>query len=56
MSQRAADMLREEIEFLGAIKVSEVEEAQREVLQVVVRLEEEGAIELSDEGGGDVIA
>jgi len=44
MSERAADMLREDLSALGPQKVSEVENAQREIVRVVQRLEEEGKI------------
>jgi flagellar motor switch protein FliG len=44
MSERAADMLREDLNALGPQKVSEVEGAQREIVKIVRRLEEEGKI------------
>jgi flagellar motor switch protein FliG len=44
MSKRAADMLREEMDVLGAIRLREVEKAQQEVVAVARKLEEEGVI------------
>lgn len=47
MSQRAADMLREEMEYLGAVKLSAVEEQQQKIVDVVRGLEDAGEIELT---------
>ena len=44
MSDRAAKMLREDMEVMGAVKVSEVDGAQQEVLQIAKKLEEEGKL------------
>lgn len=44
MSERAAATLREDLDALGPQKVSEVEGAQREIVKIVRRLEEEGKI------------
>lgn len=52
MSQRAAQTLQEEIEFLGAVKLSDVEKVQQEIVDVVRSLEESGAI--SPRGNGEV--
>jgi flagellar motor switch protein FliG len=46
-SQRAAQALREEIELLGKTKVSQVEEAQQNIVNVIRRLEDAGEITLS---------
>ncbi len=46
-SQRASKALREEIDLLGKVKISQVEEAQQAVVNVVRRLEEIGEITLS---------
>ncbi len=52
MSSRAAEMLREDLEAKGPVRLSEVEAEQKEILKVVRRLAEEGQIALS-KGGGD---
>jgi flagellar motor switch protein FliG len=44
MSQRAATILREEMEYLGSVRVSEVETMQQQVVDVVRRLEDIGEI------------
>ena len=51
MSQRAAETLREDLESRGPVRVSEVENQQKEILKVVRRLAEEGQIQLG--GGGE---
>ncbi len=56
MSKRAASMLREELEFMGPMRVSEVENSQRNILTVVSNLEESGDIVINREGSdSDVI-
>jgi flagellar motor switch protein FliG len=44
MSKRAADMLREEMEVLGAVRLREVEKAQQDIVYIARKLEEEGVI------------
>jgi flagellar motor switch protein FliG len=44
MSKRAADMLKEEMDVLGAIRLREVEKAQQDVVAIARKLEEEGLI------------
>ncbi len=46
MSSRAADMLREEMEFLGPVRLSAVEQMQQQIVDVVRRLEDAGEIEV----------
>ena len=46
MSQRAADIMREDMEVMGPLKVSEVEKCQRVLLEVARKLDDEGAISL----------
>lgn len=52
MPKRAADMLREEIEFLGPVRAKDVEEAQQKVINVIRQLEDSGEIVVSRGGGG----
>lgn len=54
MSQRAGEMLREDIEFLGPIRLRDVEEAQQRIVQVIRRLDEAGEIVIS-RGGEDAL-
>jgi flagellar motor switch protein FliG len=44
MSKRAADMLREEMEVLGAVRLRDVEKAQQDIVSIARKLEEEGVI------------
>jgi flagellar motor switch protein FliG len=55
MSQRAVQILKEEIEAKGAVKVSDVEKAQMNIVRVARRLEEEGKIVIGGKGGEELI-
>jgi flagellar motor switch protein FliG len=50
MSQRAAEMLRDDLESKGPVRVSEVEAEQKEILKIIRRLAEEGQIALGGKG------
>ena len=50
MSQRAAEMMREDLESKGPVRLSEVEAEQKEILKVVRRLAEEGQLVLGGKG------
>jgi flagellar motor switch protein FliG len=50
MSQRAAEMLKDDLEAKGPVRISEVEGAQREILQIARKLAESGAIALAGKG------
>ncbi|HSV19404.1 MAG TPA: flagellar motor switch protein FliG [Casimicrobiaceae bacterium] len=50
MSQRAAEMLRDDLEAKGPVRVSEVEAEQKEILKVVRRMAEEGQIVMGGKG------
>lgn len=52
MSSRGAEMLKEDMDSLGPIKIKEVEAAQQQIIAVVRQLENEGAINMKG-GGGD---
>ena len=55
MSKRAAEMLREEIDFMGPVRIRDVEEAQQKIVAVIRRLEEAGEIVISRGRGEDVL-
>ena len=55
MSQRAAEMLREDLESKGPVRLSEVEAEQKEILKIVRRLADEGQIVLGGAGGEQMI-
>ena len=50
MSQRAAEMLKDDLESKGPVRISEVEAAQKEILQTARKLAESGAIALAGKG------
>ncbi|MDP3045355.1 MAG: FliG C-terminal domain-containing protein, partial [Bacillota bacterium] len=51
-SQRAAQMLKEEIDFMGPVRLKEVEDAQQRIVKVIRSLDEAGEIVIS-RGGED---
>ncbi|MDX1969305.1 MAG: FliG C-terminal domain-containing protein, partial [Planctomycetaceae bacterium] len=53
LSQRAAEMLKEEMEFLGPVRLSDVEAMQQQIVDTVRRLEDAGEIAVAAAGGGD---
>jgi flagellar motor switch protein FliG len=53
MSQRAAEMLKEDLESKGPVRLSEVEAEQKEILKTARRLADEGQLQLGGGGEGD---
>lgn len=53
MSERAANMIREDLEVMGPTRLSEVEAAQQNIVKIVRRLENEGRVVVS-RGSGDL--
>ena len=53
MSSRAAEMMKEDLESKGPVKLSEVEAQQKQILPIVRRLSDEGQIQLAGTGGDD---
>jgi flagellar motor switch protein FliG len=53
VSSRAADQIREESELLPPMRLSEIEQVQRQIVDVARRLEEEGVVTIDGGGGGD---
>ena len=51
MSERAAQLIKEDMEYMGPVRVSDVEAAQQKIVDVVRRLEESGEIIISGRGG-----
>lgn len=51
MSDRAVQLIKEEIEYMGPVRLSDVEAAQQKIVDVVRRLEESGEIVISGRGG-----
>jgi len=53
MSSRAVEMMKEEMDFMGQVKLKDVTGAQREVVEVLRLLDEQGVVSLSGGGGAD---
>jgi flagellar motor switch protein FliG len=51
MSERAAQLIKEDMEYMGPVRVSDVEAAQQKIVDVVRRLEESGEIIIGGRGG-----
>ncbi|MCR5559401.1 MAG: flagellar motor switch protein FliG [Schwartzia sp.] len=56
MSTRAAEMLKEEIEFMGPVKIRDVEEAQQKIVNVIRNLEDKSEIVVYRGKGDEMIA
>jgi flagellar motor switch protein FliG len=54
MSERAQEMLKEELQYLGPVRLKDVEAAQTRIVEIVKQLEESGEIILARSGGGEV--
>jgi len=55
ISSRAAEMIKEDLEVMGPVRLSDVDKAQSEIIKVVRKMEEEGKIVLAGRGGDDVL-
>jgi len=55
MSKRAAELIEEELEFMGPVRLRDVEEAQQRIVGIIRRLEESGEIVISRGGGDELI-
>jgi flagellar motor switch protein FliG len=55
MSSRAVELMKEEMEFMGPIKLKDVEKSQHEIVEIVRQLEEEGVISIGGGGGEDYV-
>ena len=55
MSQRAAEMLKEDMEAMGPVRLSDVENAQQQIVNIARKLEEQGKIVIGGKGGEDLI-
>jgi flagellar motor switch protein FliG len=51
MSERAAALIKEDMEYMGPVKISDVEQAQQRVVDIVRRLEEAGEVVIAGRGG-----
>jgi len=45
-------MIKEDMEYMGPVKVKDVEDSQQKIVDIIRRLEEEGEVVISGRGGG----
>lgn len=55
MSKRLVEMIKEDIEFLGPVRLKDVEESQQKIVNVIRKLEDAGEIIISRGGGDEII-
>ncbi|GHU40937.1 flagellar motor switch protein FliG [Clostridia bacterium] len=55
LSKRLAAMIQEDMEFMGPVRMKDVEEAQQKIVNTIRRLEEAGEIIISRGGGDDIV-
>jgi flagellar motor switch protein FliG len=55
MSKRASDMLQEDIQYLGPVRLRDVEEAQQRIVNIIRKLEDTGEIVVARGGGDEII-
>jgi len=55
MSKRLSEMIKEDIEFMGPVRLKDVEEAQQKIVNVIRKLEDAGEIVISRGGGDEII-
>lgn len=55
MSERAADLVRENMEFMGPVRLSEVERGQQEIVDTVRRLADTGSIQIRQRGSEEEV-
>ena len=55
MSKRLTEMLKEDIEYMGPVRLKDVEEAQQKIVNVIRKLEDAGEIIISRGGGDEII-
>ena len=56
MSKRAASGLREEMDFMGPVRLKDVEEAQQKIVNIIRKLEEQGEIVVARSGEDELVA
>lgn len=55
LSKRLATMIKEDMEFMGPVRMKDVEEAQQKVVSVIRKLEDSGEIVISRGGGDEIV-
>lgn len=55
MSKRLVEMIREDMEFMGPVRLKDVEESQQKIVNIIRKLEDAGEIVISRGGGDEII-
>lgn len=55
MSKRLVEMIKEDIEFMGPVRIRDIEDSQQSIVNVIRKLEEDGEI-ITPRGGDEIIA
>ena len=55
MSKRLAEMIKEDIEFMGPVRLKDVEDSQQKIVNIIRKLEDAGEIVISRGGGDEII-
>ncbi len=55
MSKRLAVMIKEDMEFMGPVRMKDVEEAQQKIVNIIRKLEDSGEIVISRGGGDEIV-
>ena len=55
LSKRLAAMIKEDMDFMGPVRMKDVEEAQQKVVNIIRKLEDAGEIVISRGGGDDIV-
>ena len=55
LSKRLAEMIREDMEYMGPVRMKDVEEAQQKIVGVIRKLEDSGEIIISRGGGDELV-
>ena len=55
LSKRLAQMIKEDMEFMGPVRMKDVEEAQQKIVNIIRKLEDSGEIVISRGGGDEIV-
>ena len=55
LSKRLVAMIREDMEYMGPVRMKDVEEAQQKIVNVIRKLEDSGEIIISRGGGDEIV-
>lgn len=55
LSKRLAEMIKEDMEFMGPVRMKDVEEAQQKIVNIIRKLEDSGDLVISRGGGDDIV-